>query len=89
MEIHSINIHVLGQPHTSDFNRCDYCAAQMKHTVLYGSVRTGDYLIMVIKKSQRAPFPGRHDCRWTAACRNETEINGCACKADCHHLISV
>jgi len=40
----------------SDFSHCDYRAAQMKHTVLYGSARTGDYLIMAIKKSQRVPF---------------------------------
>jgi len=45
----------------------------MKHTVLYGSARTGDYLIVAIKKLQRVPFPGRHDCRWTAACTNETQ----------------
>jgi hypothetical protein len=32
----------LGRRRTSDFNRCDYRAAQMKHTVLYGSARTGD-----------------------------------------------
>jgi len=61
--------------YTSDFNRCDYRAAQMKHTFLYGSARTGDYLIVAIKKSQRVPFPGRHDCRWTAACTNATHRN--------------
>jgi hypothetical protein len=44
----------------------------MKHAVLYGSARKGDNLIVTIKKSQRVPFPGRHDCRWTAACINET-----------------
>jgi hypothetical protein len=65
----------LGWPRTSDFSRCDYHAAQMKQTVLYGSTRTGDYLIVAIKKSQRVPFPGRHDCRWTAACTNETHRN--------------
>ena len=47
----------------------------MKHTVLYGSARTGDYLIVAIKKSQRVPFPGRHDCRLTGACANETHRN--------------
>jgi hypothetical protein len=47
----------------------------MKYTVLYGSARMGDYLIVAIKKSQRVPFPGRHDCRWTAACTNETHRN--------------
>jgi len=67
-----IVLYILGWLHTSDFNRCDYRAAQMKHMVLYGSARTGDYLIVAIKKSQRVPFPGRHDCRWTAACTNET-----------------
>ena len=66
---------LLGRPRTSDFSRCDYRAAQMKHTVLYGSGRTGDYLIVAIKKSQRVPFPGRHDCRWTATCTNETRRN--------------
>jgi hypothetical protein len=67
--------HLLGWPRTSDFSRCDYHAAQMKHMVLYGSARTGDYLIVAIKKSQRVPFPGWHDCRWTAACTNETHRN--------------
>jgi hypothetical protein len=64
---------VLGWPHTSDFSRCDYRTAQIKHAVLYGSARTGDYLIVAIKKSQRVPFPGRHDCRLIAACTNETQ----------------
>jgi hypothetical protein len=63
---------VLGRPLTSDFTRCDCRAVPVKHMVLYGSARTGDYLIVAIKKSQRVPFPGRHDCRWTAACTNET-----------------
>jgi hypothetical protein len=65
----------VGCPRMSDFSRCDYRAAQMIQTVLYGSARTGDYLIVVIKKSPRVPFPGRHDCRWTAACTNETHRN--------------
>ena len=47
----------------------------MKHTVLYGSARTGVCLIVAIKKSQRFPFPSRHDCRLTAACTNETHRN--------------
>jgi hypothetical protein len=33
----------LGRPPTSDFSRCDYRAAQMKHTVVYGSARTVDF----------------------------------------------
>jgi hypothetical protein len=28
---------------TSDFSRCDYRAAQIKHAVVYGSARTGDF----------------------------------------------
>jgi len=40
----------------------------MKHTVVYGSACTDDYLIVAIKKSQRVPFHGRHDCRLTTAC---------------------
>jgi hypothetical protein len=39
----------------------------------------GDYLIVAIKKLQRVPFPGRHDCRWTAACTNETHRNKWVC----------
>jgi hypothetical protein len=47
--------------------------AQAKwNTVLYGSARTGDYLIVAIKKLQHIPFSWRHDCRLTAACTNET-----------------
>jgi hypothetical protein len=47
----------------------------MKNTVVYGNARTGDYLIVAIKKSQRVPFQGRHDCRLTTACTNETLRN--------------
>jgi len=68
-----------GRLHTSDFSCCDYRAGQMKHMVLYGSARTGDYLIMAIKKLQCVPFPGQHDCRWTAACTNETHRNKWVC----------
>ena len=67
--------HLLGWPRTSDFSRCNYHAAQMKHMVLYGCARTGDYLIVAIRKSRRVQFPGWHDCRWTAACTNETHRN--------------
>ena len=63
----------LSHPRTSEFSRCDYRGAQMKHTVVYGSARTGDYLIVAIKKSQCVPFQRRHDCRLTTACRNETQ----------------
>ena len=73
------NYKPLGQLCMSDFSHCSYCAAQMKHTVLYGSAHMGDYLIVAIKKSQRVPFPGRHDCRWTAACTNETQRNKWVC----------
>ena len=43
-------------PRKGGFSRCDYRTAQMKPTVTYGSERTGDYLIMAIKKSQLVPF---------------------------------
>ena len=65
----------LGRPRTSDFSRCDYRAAQMKHTAVHGSARTSDYLIVAIKKSQRVPYKGRRDCRLTTACRNKTPRN--------------
>jgi hypothetical protein len=45
----------------------------MIYTVVYGSARTGDYLIVAIKKSQLVPFQGQHDCRLTTACTNETQ----------------
>jgi hypothetical protein len=41
-----------------DVSRCDYRAAYIKHTVVYGSAHTGDYLIMAIKNSQHGPFMG-------------------------------
>jgi hypothetical protein len=47
----------------------------MKHTVVYGSECTGWYLIVAIKKSQLVPFQGRHGCRLTTACTNETHRN--------------
>jgi len=68
-----------GRPRTSYFSCCDYRATQMKHTGLYGSAHTGDYLIVAIKKSQHVPFPGQHDCRWNAACTNETHRNEWVC----------
>jgi hypothetical protein len=63
------NFMSLSGPLTSDFSRCDYRAAQMKHTVVY------DYIIVAIKNSQHVPFQGRHDHRLTTACTNETHIN--------------
>jgi hypothetical protein len=36
--------YALGRPRSSDFSRWDYRAAQMKHNVVCGSARTGDYL---------------------------------------------
>jgi hypothetical protein len=42
----------------SDFSRCDYRAAHIKHTVVYGSARASVYLIMTIKNSQHGPFKG-------------------------------
>jgi hypothetical protein len=44
---------------------------------------------MAIKNLPHVPIPGWHECRWTAACTNETHRNGTACTADCRHLISV
>jgi len=62
----------------------------MKHTVVYGSAFTDDYLIVAIKKSQRAPFLGRHDCRLTCLWPvKHTEINGCALTGNCRLHISV
>ena len=79
-----------GRPRTSDFSRCDYRAAQMKHTVVYESARTGVSLIVVIKKSQGVPFQGRHDCRLTTACTNETHSNKWVRDyGDCRLLICV
>ena len=40
----------LGRPRTSGFSGCDYRAAQMKLTVAFGSARTGNYLMVAIKK---------------------------------------
>jgi hypothetical protein len=31
--------------------------------------------MVAIKKSQRVPFQGQHDCRLTTACTNETHRN--------------
>jgi hypothetical protein len=39
----------LGRQRTSGFSGCDYRAAQMKLTVVFGSARTGEYLIVAIK----------------------------------------
>jgi hypothetical protein len=77
---HFIKIYIdilftLGRPCTSDISRRDYRVAQMKHTVVYESARNGDYLTVAIKKSQRDPFSGRHDCHLTTACTNEKHIN--------------
>ena len=54
-KVHFLDSH-LDRPRTTDFSRCDYRAAQMKHTVVYGSARTSDLLIMAMKKSQHVPF---------------------------------
>jgi len=64
-----------GRPRTIDFSLCTNRAAQMKHTVVFGSARTGDYLIVAIKISQRVPLQGPHDCRFATACTNETNKN--------------
>jgi hypothetical protein len=47
----------------------------MEPTVVYGTARTGDYLIVAMKKSQSVPFQGRHDCRLTTVCTNKTQRN--------------
>jgi hypothetical protein len=60
----------LDRPRTNDYRRCKYPVAQMKHTVVCGSARTGDYLIVAIKNSLHISFQGRHDCRFTTACTN-------------------
>ena len=45
-EKYGSHVYVLHLPRTGGFNRCDYSAAQMKHTVVCGSERTGDYLTL-------------------------------------------
>ena len=49
--------------------------AQMKSKVVYGTVRTGDCLIVAMRKSQSVPFQGRHDYRLATVCSNETQRN--------------
>jgi hypothetical protein len=65
---------------TRSYNLCDCRAAQTKRTVVYGSAHTGDCWVVAMEKWQRVPFQGRHDCRLTTACTNETQRNtvGCA-----------
>jgi len=38
----------LHRQRTSSFSRFDYRASHVKHMVVYGSTRTGDYLIVAI-----------------------------------------
>ena len=52
-----------------------FYAAQMERTVVYGSARTGDSLIVTTRKSKLIQIQGRHDCQLTAACTNETQGN--------------
>ena len=52
-ETYKSHVYVLGLPGTGSFNRCDYCAVQMKHTVVCGSARTGNYLILAMKKKSQ------------------------------------
>jgi len=88
--LHSLFRYHLGRPHTSDFNRCDYRAAQMKHMVLCGSARTGDYLIVAIKIRSVFHFQGDTIVAGLLLVRmKHTEINGCARTTDYRHLISV
>jgi hypothetical protein len=47
----------------------------MKHTIVYGSTSTGDFLIVAMKKSQHVPFQERHDCRLTSASTYKTQSN--------------
>jgi len=44
LKVHFLVSH-LGRPRTTDFGRCDYRAAQLKHTVVYGSASTGDCFV--------------------------------------------
>ena len=87
LQVNCVDSH-LGRPHTTDFSRCNYRTAQMKHTGVYGSASTSDCLIVEMKKSQHVPFQERHYCRLTTACTNETQINGCARTVDCRLLFS-
>jgi len=48
---------------------------QMKRTVLYGTARKGDYLIVAVKKLQSVPFQGPNDCRLATVCANEKQRN--------------
>jgi len=68
-------LYTIGLSRNSDFSRCDYRAAQMKHTIVYESARTDDYLIAAIKKLQHIPFLRRHNCRLTTAFSNQTHRN--------------
>ena len=47
----------------------------MERKVVYGSARTSDCLVVGMEELQRVPFQGRHDCRLTTACTNETQRN--------------
>ena len=49
--------------------------AQNKRTVVCGSAHTGDCWVVAMEKSQRVPIQGRHDCRLTTVCTNETQRN--------------
>lgn len=44
--------HSLHSVCTDGFSHCKYCTVQMKHMFVYGRACTGNYLIMVMKKSQ-------------------------------------
>ena len=73
-----------------DFSRCNYRAAQLKHTVTYGSARTGDCLNVAIKKSQLFHFKGDTIVAIRLLVQiKHTEINGCACTGDFRLIFSL
>jgi hypothetical protein len=57
LKVHFIDSH-LGRPRTTDFSRCDYRAAQMKHPGVYGSASTSDCLIVATEKIAACSISG-------------------------------
>ena len=47
-----------------------------------------DYIIVVMKKSQRIPFQGRHKCRLTTE-MNHKETDGRALTGDIRSLLTI
>ena len=74
----------------SDFSRCDYRAAHIKHRVVYGSALTGHCLIMAIKNSQHGLFKGDGIVAWRLFIQmKHTKTNGCARMGDYRLLFSL